>query len=72
MRPKDTAPKPPRSTLDAVAGQPGTTEVPVEEQWTEKAFVNPSREPYEAERREQTLVKEYQAFLNAKDTTSAA
>ncbi len=63
MRPKDTAPKPPRSTLDAVAGQPGTTEVPVEEQWTEKAFVNPSREPYEAERREQKLVKEYQAFL---------
>jgi hypothetical protein len=63
MRPKDIAPKPSRSTLDAVAGRPGTTEVPVEERWSEKAFVNPSREPYEAERREQKLVKDYQAFL---------
>jgi hypothetical protein len=63
MRPRDIPPKSPRSKLDAVAGTPGTTEVPVEDQWTEKAFVNPSREPYEAERREQKLVRDYQTYL---------
>lgn len=63
MRPKDTDPKPPKSKLDSVAATPGTEEVPVEEQWTEKAFVNPSREPYEAERREQKLVTAYKAYL---------
>ncbi|WP_353862055.1 hypothetical protein [Azospirillum formosense] len=31
-------------------------EVPVEEQWIEKAFVDPAREPYEMERREAKLV----------------
>jgi hypothetical protein len=65
MRPKDNVPKPSTSKLDAVASTPGTIEVPVEEQWTEKAFVNPSQEPYEAERREQKLVREYQTFLES-------
>jgi hypothetical protein len=63
MRPKDVPAKPPKSKLDAVAGEPGVTEVPVEEQWTEKAFVNPSRDLFEAERREQKLVREYMTHL---------
>ena len=63
MRPKDVPAKPSRSKLDAVAAEPGVTEVPVEEQWTEKAFVNPTREPFEMERREQKLVKDYMAYL---------
>nr|QIY73428.1 restriction endonuclease [Streptomyces sp. RLB1-33] len=35
------------------------TEVDVEQQHTERALVDPSREPYEAERREATLVRGY-------------
>jgi hypothetical protein len=35
------------------------TEVDVEQQHTERALVDPSREPYEAERREATLVRAY-------------
>ena len=63
MRPKDVPPKPGKSKLDTAAAEPGVTEVPVEEQWTEKAFVNPSREPFEAERREQALVRAYMTNL---------
>lgn len=37
--------------------------VPVEEQHTERAFVSPDREPYEAERREATLVNRYRQQL---------
>lgn len=55
MRPTATEPKPPTSRIDAVLTH-RVEEVPVESQWTEKAFVEPSREPYEAERREQQLV----------------
>lgn len=36
---------------------------PVEEQWTEKVFVAPSHEPYEADRREQTLVLAFRDHL---------
>jgi hypothetical protein len=63
MRPKDVPAKPSKSKLDAVAAETGVTEVPVEEQWTEKAFVNPTREPFEIERREQKLVKDYMTHL---------
>jgi hypothetical protein len=63
MRPKDVPAKPSKSKLDAVAATPGVTRVPVEEQWTEKAFVNPTREPFEIERREQRLVKDYMTHL---------
>jgi hypothetical protein len=41
----------------------GVEDVPVEEQWTEKAFVAPSRKEYEAERREQTLVLAFRDYL---------
>ena len=37
--------------------------VPIEEQYTEHAFVDPSREPYEAERREAKLVRALRDYL---------
>jgi hypothetical protein len=40
-------------------------EVPVEQHLTERMMIEPNREPYEAERREQELVKNYSAFLVA-------
>ncbi|MEW2353070.1 restriction endonuclease [Spirillospora sp. NPDC029432] len=42
-----------------------TTEIPPEEQRTERSHVDPSREPYEAERREATLVRAYRDYLSA-------
>ncbi len=63
MRPKDTPVKPPSSKLDVVAAEPGVTEVSVEAQWTEKAFVNPTREEFEVERREHKLVLQYTTYL---------
>lgn len=62
LRPIDTSPKPGASKLDR-ATQTEVEYVPVEEQWTEKAFVAPSRETYEAERREQALVLAYRDQL---------
>lgn len=37
--------------------------VPLEQHLTEKAFVNPKREPYEAERRESALVRDFSKYL---------
>ncbi|MGW2484956.1 restriction endonuclease [Streptomyces sp. NPDC001571] len=47
------------------APQPSVTEVDVEQQHTERALVDPSREPYEAERREAALVRDYIEHLRA-------
>jgi hypothetical protein len=52
-----------RSKLDGGILKPGVTKVPIENRWTETFFVNPSAEQYEAERREQELVLELEAFL---------
>jgi hypothetical protein len=52
----------------AVTGELSTAlsvEVPVELQHTERAIVTPSEEPYEIERREQTLLLEFKALLQA-------
>lgn len=62
LRPLDSMPRPSSSKLDRV-GEKGVEDVPVEEQWTEKAFVAPSHETYEAERREQSLVLAYRDQL---------
>jgi hypothetical protein len=62
LRPLDVRPKPSASRLDRVS-VPGVEDVPVEEQYTEKAFVSPSRKPYEAERREQALVLAFRDHL---------
>ena len=66
LRPKNTHPKPSRSKLDDALGGGVTSEVPVEEQWTERAFVAPGHEPYEADRREQKLVLALKAHLERK------
>jgi hypothetical protein len=63
----DVSPKPGQTKLDAVLNGSVTTEVAVEEQWTERAFVNPSREPYEAERREQAIVLSLRYHLRRLD-----
>jgi hypothetical protein len=65
LRPKTIIPKEGHSKLDAALD--GTvTAVPVEEQWTEKVYIAPSHEEREAERREQKLVKAYEAYLKKK------
>lgn len=63
MRPTSMEPPPPRSKLAAVLAGPSTKDVPIEQQQTERAFVAPSHEPYEAERREQRLVLDLEAHL---------
>jgi hypothetical protein len=47
-------------------GDAAVVEVPIEQQHTERAVVNPAQQPYEAERREQTLVLAYQEFLESR------
>ncbi|HET7417118.1 MAG TPA: hypothetical protein VFJ61_05800 [Solirubrobacterales bacterium] len=65
LHPKDFEPPEPSSKLTEVLVGPGRVDVPLEQQETEKAYVNPSREPYEAERREQKLVLSLEAHLVA-------
>jgi hypothetical protein len=62
LRPLGVRPKPSSSKLDLV-GQAGVEDVAVEQQWTEMAFVAPSHEPNEAERREQALVLAFRDHL---------
>ena len=64
LRPKHIAPMEPESKLAEVLAGPATTDVPIEQQQTEKAYVAPSNEPYEAERREQTLVLALEKHLS--------
>lgn len=45
------------------SSEPRVAVVPVEERHTERAFVTPDREPYEAERREADLVHRYRDHL---------
>jgi hypothetical protein len=63
LRPKVVAPPEPRSKLASVLAGPVRVKVPIERQHTEKAYVEPSREPYEAERREQGLVLALETHL---------
>jgi hypothetical protein len=62
LEPLDSEPKPSCSKLDRVLADP-VEEVPVEEMWTERMFVAPSHEEYEAERREQKLGHAYRDHL---------
>jgi hypothetical protein len=63
LRPKTIEPGKPSMKLAAVLDGPLSEDVPIEQQHTERAFVSPSHEPYEAERREQQLVLELEAYL---------
>jgi hypothetical protein len=65
LRPLDVEPPAPTSKLNDVLTGPTRVDVPIEQQQTEKAYVNPSREPYEAERREQKIVLALEAHLLA-------
>ena len=62
LRPVDATPGRPSSVLDRLPSQ-RVEEVPVEEQNTERVYVQPDHEPYEAERREQRLVRAYEAYM---------
>ncbi|MFD8417395.1 restriction endonuclease [Streptomyces sp. NPDC059650] len=68
LRPVDTPAKEPATKLGRVLrNQPEpVTHVEIEQQETEKAFVNPSREPYEAERREAKLVLQFSDYLRSR------
>lgn len=63
LRPIGFEPPEPSSKLDSVLAGPRRVDVPIEKQETEKAYVNPSWEPYEAERREQKLVLALESHL---------
>lgn len=65
LRPVDTSPQEPRTKLGRLlASQGGTVaQIDIEQHETEKSFVQPNREPYEAERREGKLVQRFSDFL---------
>jgi len=64
LRPLNAKPGAPTSRLGD-PGDPGVKEVPVEQHLTERMLIDPDREPYEAERREQPLVRELMASWTA-------
>ncbi|MER6732571.1 restriction endonuclease [Streptomyces puniciscabiei] len=68
LRPLDTPAKHPGTKLGRLlADQHETvTEIDIERLETEKTFVDPNREPYEAERRESKLVLDFSAYLRTK------
>jgi hypothetical protein len=61
--PKTVEPGESNPKLDEIFNNPTRVRIPVEQQLTEKFFV-PSAEIYEAERREQSLVLEFEAYLS--------
>jgi len=63
LRPVDVDAKKASPKLVSVLDARLSEDVPVEEQQTERAYVAPSHEPYEAERREQKLVLKLEAYL---------
>lgn len=67
LRPKHVEPGKPSMKLASVLDAPISDDVPIELQHSERAFVSPSREPYEAERREQRLVLELEAYLRRRN-----
>ncbi len=64
LRPITIEPQPPQSQLASVLAGPAVVEVDVEEQRTEKTFIDPDRTPYEAERREAALVTAFARHLS--------
>ncbi|MEV0592472.1 restriction endonuclease [Nonomuraea cavernae] len=74
LRPIDAAVQPPQTSLarllDAANDNPNedqVQELELEQQLTERTFVNPDREPYEAERKESTLVQALGDYLRGKN-----
>lgn len=62
LKPLEARPKPGSPELDR-AGEAGVHDVPVAEQWTEKAFVAPGHRACESERREQELLLAFREHL---------
>ncbi|MFE2105253.1 restriction endonuclease [Kitasatospora sp. NPDC059463] len=68
LRAVDTEPQAPTTRLGRLlkAKPEAVKTLPVEQQVTEKSFVDPNREPYEAERKEGKLLTAFSDFLRAK------
>ncbi|NYI07687.1 restriction endonuclease [Allostreptomyces psammosilenae] len=68
LRPLDAPVQEPRTKLGRLLrGQRETvTQIDIERQETEKSFVEPNREPYEAERREAKLLRQFSDYLRSK------
>jgi hypothetical protein len=69
LRPVDIPSRAPSSKLGRLLASQGgetVTEIDIEQHETEKSFVEPNREPYEAERREGKLVQQFSDYLRAK------
>ena len=71
LRPVGEVHRLPRDELFLSRG-PLVTEVPIEQQHTERAMVNPRSEPHEAERREHRLVLAYKAYMEARGSRMCA
>jgi hypothetical protein len=65
LRPKTITPRPPNTRIDQLLRE-RVEDVPIEEQNTERYFVAPSHEVYEAERREQREVRALEVYLRKK------
>lgn len=66
LRPTTVEPHRPTSGLAEAGFKAGLQTIPVESRWTEKAFVNPSGQSYEADRTEAVLVEKLAQFLRAR------
>ncbi|MFF9218134.1 restriction endonuclease [Streptomyces viridosporus] len=68
LRPVDTAPQAPGTRLGRLLASQVTTvtQIDIEQHETEKSFVQPNQEPYEAERREGKLVRQFSDYLRLK------
>jgi hypothetical protein len=55
--------------LPAIADKTTVSNVPVEENNTERTIVDPAREPYESERRESALVQRFKGFMQSRRHT---
>lgn len=68
LRPLDTPAKHPGTKVGRLLAEQHETvsEIDIERLETEKTFVDPNREPYEAERRESKLVLDFSAYLRTK------
>ncbi|GIH93925.1 restriction endonuclease [Planobispora siamensis] len=76
LKPLDTDPQPPQTKLARLLDAASRTdteervqELPLEQQLTERSFVNPAQEPYEAERKEASLVQALADYLRGKGHT---
>ncbi|GAT67833.1 HNH endonuclease [Planomonospora sphaerica] len=76
LKPLDTSPQPPQTKLARLLAAASRTdaeervqELPLEQQLTERSFVNPAQEPYEAERKEASLVQALADYLRGKGHT---